>query len=54
MVKGRFDCRPSSDILHEPHLVGQGQDVHIGCDVDVQDVEAVLLAEIVGQVDEAS
>lgn len=54
VVKGWFHCRPPGNVAHEGHLIGQGQDVHICCDVDVQHVESVLFAEIIGQVHEAS
>lgn len=49
----RLDGRPSSDVPHELHLVGQREHVIVPRHVDVEHMKAVLLAQIVGEVHEA-
>lgn len=52
MVEGGFDGIPLRYVLDELELVGQGQDVHVGGDVQVEYVELVPFAEVIGDVDE--
>lgn len=54
MVERRFDFRPPGDVVHQSHLVGQRQDVHVGGDIQVENMEVVLLAQIIGQVHKTS
>lgn len=51
VIECGFDFRPSGDVSRELHLIRQGQDMIVARDVDVQNMEVVRLAQIVGEVD---
>lgn len=45
--KGRAHFVPVGHVLHKLGLVGQSENVHVGRNVDVKDVESVSFAEVV-------
>lgn len=52
MVQSWLNGIPLRYVLDELELVGQGQDVHVRCDIQVEYVEFIPFAEVIGDVNE--
>jgi len=51
VIEGWLLGSPSGDVAHKLDLIGQRQDVIVASDVDVQDMELVLLAQVISEID---
>lgn len=53
VVYSRFHCVPVGDVSYKSHLIRNGQDMHVGCDVDVKHMEFVKFTQIIRDINKA-
>ena len=53
VIKRRLHFIPTSDVSRKFHLIWQRKDMLIICYIDMQHMEAIFFAQVIGQIDEA-